>query len=108
MGITFALSERASISRQVHAILHDDAVISVASLYDNRAQIMEVKISAESSIVGAPISDLSSSFPNNFLIAMIENRSGIIVPRGNNVLTAGDTAIVICSPDNIQDVENSS
>lgn len=105
MGITVALSERASISRHVHAILHDDAVISVASLYDNRAQIMEVKISAESSIVGAPIADLSSSFPHNFLIAMIENRSGIVVPRGNNVLTAGDTAIVICSPDNVQDVE---
>ncbi len=105
LGITFALSERASISRHVHAILHDDAVIAVASLYDNRAKIMEVKISAESSIVGSPISDLSSSFPNNFLIAMIENRSGIVVPRGNSVLTAGDTAIVICSPDNVQDVE---
>ncbi|MBS0615279.1 MAG: Trk system potassium transporter TrkA [Verrucomicrobia bacterium] len=106
LGITFVISERASISRQVHTILHDDAVIAVASLYDNQAQIMEVKISAESSLVGAPISDLSASFPSNFLIAMVENRKGIVVPRGNNVLAAGDTAIVICSPENIQDVEN--
>lgn len=106
MGITYALSERASISRHVHAILHDDAVIAVASLYENRAKIMEVKISAESSIVGAPIADLKTSFPSNFLIAMIENRSGITVPRGSSVLTAGDTAIVICSPENVQDVEN--
>lgn len=105
LGITFALSERASISRHVHAILHDDAVIAISSLYDNQAKIMEVKISAESQIVGAPISDLSSSFPSNFLIALVENRSGIVVPRGNNVLAAGDTAIVICSPENVQDVE---
>lgn len=105
LNITYTLSERASIARQIHAILHDDAVVSVASLYDNQAKIMEVKISSESGIVGSPISDLSSSLPSNFLIAMIKNRSGIAIPKGSNVLAPGDTAIVICSPESVQDVE---
>lgn len=105
LGISYTLSEQASIARQIHSILHDGAVVSVASLYDNQAKIMEVKISSDSEIVGSPISDLSSSLPQNFLIAMIENRSGVTIPKGNNVLTPGDTAIVICSPESIQDVE---
>jgi len=105
LNITYTLSERASIAKRIHAILHDDAVVSVASLYDNQAKIMEVKISSESGIVGSPISDLSSSLPSNFLIAMIENRSGVTIPKGSNVLAPGDTAIVICSPESVQKVE---
>lgn len=103
--ISYALSERASIARRIQLILHDDAVISVASLYDNQAKIMEVKISSDSHIVGSPISDISSSLPQNFLIAMIENRSGITIPKGSNVLAPGDTAIVICGPESVKDVE---
>jgi trk system potassium uptake protein TrkA len=105
LGISYTLSERASIAKRIHAILHDDAVVSVASLYDNQAKIMEVKISSDSGIVGSPISDLSSTLPQNFLIAMIENRSGVTIPKGSNVLTPGDTAIVICSPETVQEVE---
>jgi trk system potassium uptake protein TrkA len=104
-GITYTLSERASIAARIHAVLHDDAIISVASLYDNRAKIMEVKISADSGIVGSPISDLRASLPQNFLLAMIENRSGVAIPKGSNVLAPGDTAIVICSPETIPEME---
>lgn len=105
LGISYTLSERASIAASIHSILQDDAVVSVASLYDNQAKIMEVKISSDSGIVGSPIADLSSSLPQNFLIAMIENRSGITIPKGSNVLAPGDTAIVICSPESVTDVE---
>jgi Trk K+ transport system NAD-binding subunit len=48
---------------------------------------------------------LSLTLPQDFLIAMIENRSGVTVPKGNSVLTPGDTAIVLCSPETIPEVE---
>lgn len=99
--ISYALSERASITRRVHVILHDDTFISLASLYDNQAKVMEVKISQDSKIVGRPICKLSSSFPKNFLIAMVKNQNDIIIPNGNTVLMPGDTAIVICGPESV-------
>jgi len=105
LQIHYTLSEQASIAQRIYAILRDDAVVSVASLYDNQAKIMEVKISSESDVVGSLISDISSALPQNFLIALIENRSGITIPKGGSVLSPGDTAIVICSPENIKDVE---
>lgn len=105
LGISYTLSERASIAKRIHAVLHANAVISVSSLYNNQAKIMEVKISPKSEMVGAQISDLSASFPEDFLIALIENRSGITIPKGSNVLTPGDTAIVICSPESVTAVE---
>jgi trk system potassium uptake protein TrkA len=85
--------------------LQGASFVSIASLYDNEAKIMEIKISPDSGIVGSPLSDLSSTLPQNFLIAMIENRSGVTVPKGSSVLTPGDTAIVLCSPNTIPEVE---
>ncbi len=105
LGISHTLSERASIARRIRSILQDASVVSIASLYENQAKIMEVKISSDSGIVGSPISDLNASFPPNFLLAAIENRSGVVIPKGSSVLTPGDTAIVLCSPEAIPDVE---
>ncbi|HUD01955.1 MAG TPA: Trk system potassium transporter TrkA [Rhabdochlamydiaceae bacterium] len=105
LGIAHTLSERASIARRIRSILQGASIVSIASLYENQAKIMEIKISPESGIVGSPLSDLSSTLPQDFLIAMIENRSGVTVPKGNSVLTPGDTAIVLCSPEAIPEVE---
>jgi trk system potassium uptake protein len=105
LEISYALSERQSITRCIQLILHDETLISWASLYDNKANIMEVKISSASRLVGIPISDLSSSLPRNLLIAMIKNQNGIIIPKGSSCLASGDTAIVICGPESIEELE---
>jgi trk/ktr system potassium uptake protein len=105
LGITHTLSQRASIARSMHSILQDAAFVSIDSLHDNLATIMEVKVSSDSGIVGTPISDLTTTFPHDFLIAVIENRSGVMIPTENSVLTPGDTAIVLCSPKNVSDIE---
>ncbi len=105
LGISNALSEKASLARQIHAIIENDSIISIASLYNNKAQIMEIKISPKSSLVGPPLSELKPNFPSNFLIAMIENRGGVMVPKGSSILTPGDTAIVICSPSSVSEIQ---
>ena len=72
LEISYALSERECITRRVQLILHNETFISWASLYDNQASIMEVKISSDSNLVGLPIVDLSAKLPKNLLIAMIK------------------------------------
>lgn len=103
LGISHTLSERASIANRVHAILNESSIMSVATLYENQAKIMEVKISPDSDLIGSPIADLR--FPKDCLIAMIENRNGVVIPKGDTILTPGDTAIVICSPKTVQEIE---
>ncbi len=105
LGISNALSEKASLARHIHAIIENDSIVSIASLYNNQAQIMEIKISPESSLVGSPLSELNTSFPSDFLIAMIENRNGVMVPKGSSILTPGDTAIVICNPSCVNEIQ---
>ena len=105
LGIFYTVSAPASFANRIHSIIHVDSVISVASLYENQAKIMEIKVSADSQIVGIPISDLSPHLPQDFLIALIENRGRIMVAKGNNILAPGDTVILICSPKSVQEME---
>ena len=105
LGIFYTLSERVSVANRIHAIIHEESVLSVASLYENKANIMEVKVSSDAQIVGIPISDLSAHLPQDFLIALIENRGRIMIAKGNNILAPGDTVIVICSPQNVDQLD---
>ncbi len=101
LGIFFTVSEKVSVANRIHAIIQEDSVISVASLYHNRAKIMEVKVSSDSQIVGIPIADLGRYLPEDFLIALIENRGRIMIAKGSNILAPGDTVIVICNPKHV-------
>lgn len=105
MGIFYTISEKMSVANRILAVINEDSVISVASLYDNRAKIMEIKVSSDSEIVGIPISDLSSYLPSDFLIALIENRGRIMIAKGSNILAPGDTVIVICHPKHVDNLE---
>ncbi len=98
LGIFFTVSEKISVANRIHAILQEDSVISVASLYHNQTKIIEVKVSSDSEIVGIPIADLGKYLPVDFLIALIENRGRIMIAKGSNILAPGDTVIVICHP----------
>ncbi len=105
LGILFSLSEKVSIAHRIHAILHQGSISSISSLYHNQAKIIEMKVSSDSEVVGIPIRNLKNHLPLHFLIALIENRGRITVAKGDHILTPGDTIIVICSPEHIQELE---
>jgi trk system potassium uptake protein len=105
LGIFFTVSEKISVANRVHAFIQEESVISVASLYHNQAKIMEVKVSSDSEIVGIPIADLGRYLPEDFLIALIENRGRIMIAKGSNILAPGDTVIVICHPKHVTQLQ---
>jgi len=105
LGIFYSISERLSIASRILSILRADNVISISSLYNNQAKILELNVSSNSHIVGIPISDLGHFLPQDCLIAMIENRGKVMIPKGNHILSPGDTAIVICHPKHVQKLE---
>lgn len=105
LGIFFTVSEKISVANRIDAIIQEESIISVASLYHNQAKIMEIKVSSDSEIVGIPIADLSKYLPEDFIIAMIENRGRIMIAKGSNILAPGDTVIVICHPKHVAELQ---
>lgn len=105
LGASYSVSPKISAASQVLSQVFSGTVRSLVSLYDNQAEIMEISVSANSSIVGIPLSELGPRLPADFLIAMIQNRGRIMIAHGNRIISPGDTVIVITSPKHIEEIK---
>lgn len=106
LGIVHVVSPKLAVANQVIALATSKAITSLVSLYENEAEILEIKVSLHSQIVGIPLADIGPRLPKDFLIAMIQNRGCISIAKGNSVICPGDTIIVICNPKYFQELEN--
>ena len=98
-GVVPALSAQVNVANRILAIVHEKTILSVASLCQDEAKLVELKISPSSKLVGIPLSDLK--LPKDFLIAVIESRGQVMIGRGNRILSPDDTVIAICPSEQI-------
>jgi trk system potassium uptake protein len=105
MGINHAVSPRISAADHILSQILSETVTSLVSFYDNQAEIMEVKVSVDSKVVGIPLSELGPLLPKDLLIAIIQNRGRIMVANGSRIISPGDTVIVLTSPKHVSELE---
>lgn len=105
LGISQAASPRIYAANRIFSIAREKKVASMVSMYETRAEIMEVKVSMDSKIAGIPIKHLGKELPKDFLIAVIQNRGRIFVADGSRILSPGDTVIVISTPHHMKDIK---
>jgi len=104
-GLSHTVSPRISAANHILSQIFSGTVRSLVSLYDNEAEIMEVNISMDSSVVGIPLSELGPLLPSDFLIAMVQNRGRVMIAHGDRIISAGDTVIVITHPRHVVELE---
>lgn len=105
LGISHTVSPRISIANRILSLLREETVSSMVVLYDHQAEIVELKISADSQLVGIPISELGPQLPQDFLLAVIQNRGRVMIANGNRILSPGDTVIVVTNPKHINEMD---
>lgn len=105
LGINHAVSPRVSTADHILSQILGGTVTSLVSFYDNQAEIMEINVSMNSKLVGIPLSELGILLPQDFLIAIIQNRGRIMVANGNRIISPGDTVIVITNPKHVPEFE---
>jgi trk system potassium uptake protein len=105
LKITGVTSPRLKAENRILSIAHEKSVASAVSLYDNQAEIFEVKVSTSSSLVGIPLRELGPLFPQDFLIVGIQNKGRVMVANGSSVMSPGDTVIVISSPKHQKEIQ---
>jgi len=97
--IQFSVSERVNIANRILSIIHEEKIISIASLCDNKAKVLEIKVSEDCELVGIPLSELSAKLPKKLIISAIENRGRVMIGKGNRIISPGDTLIINTSPE---------
>lgn len=106
LNIGCTLSEKVNIANKILSIIHAEKLISIASLCDNQAKVLEIRVSPDSELVGIPLADLRSELPEKLLIAAIENKGRIMIGRGNRIISPHDTIILITSPEHIHELQD--
>jgi trk system potassium uptake protein TrkA len=105
LGIQHVVSPVVCATNRILSQAFTGTVNTLISLYENRAEIVEVNVSTDSQVVGIPLNDLGPLLPKDFLIAMIQNRGRIMVANGNRIISPGDTVIVITTPSHVAELE---
>jgi trk system potassium uptake protein TrkA len=80
-------------------------IVSVASLREIDAEVIELVAGVNSRIVHKEIISFRNKFPEDALIGAIVRRDRVIVPTGNCVIQPGDRVIVFSMPEAISSVE---
>lgn len=106
LNIQFTMSEKVTIANKILSIIHAEKIVSIASLCENRAKVLEIKVSPDSEVVGVPLSDLRARLPKNLLVAAIENKGRIMIGKGNRIISPNDTIIIISSPEHINELQD--
>lgn len=106
LNIHFSLAEKINITNRILSILHGKSLISVASLCEDKAKVLEIKVSADSKIAGIPLSKLNTQLPKDLLIAAIENRGQVMIGKGNRIISPKDTIILITNPENMNVIQD--
>ena len=97
-NISPVISSRLEIVNRILSILHQKTFLSIGSLSNDLAKIVELKIPSSSKWAGSSIAEISHHLPSESLLGVIENRGRVLIGRGDSILCPDDRVIALCSP----------
>lgn len=97
LGIS-AFSTTRTIASMIEQRTALDEVVNLIPVGEGKVNITEIRLQAESPVVGKKLRDLS--LPPDSLIAVVLRNDDAIVPRGESTVLAGDRIVLITLPSN--------
>jgi trk system potassium uptake protein TrkA len=102
IGIDAAVSPRLSTARAIMLYFHHGNVLSATDLKDSEAEVLEMRATENSAVVGKPLAKLE--FPVGSLVATIIKPYQVVVPRGGDVIEPGDQVLMFALPEAVRKV----
>lgn len=93
LGVDIVLTPRAVASDHILRFVRGGAVQSLTMLEEGQAEVAELRVPRGARVVGVPLKRLG--MPRGSLLAGIVHEDQVIIPRGDDAVHAGDTAIVL-------------
>ncbi|MCB9664919.1 MAG: Trk system potassium transporter TrkA [Alphaproteobacteria bacterium] len=97
LGVDVVLSPRLVASDHVLRYSRQTDVKRLTALEDGKAEVLELVVGDTSPVVGIPMKSQQLNWPRGALICAILGRERVIIPRGDDVIQAGDTVIVLAT-----------
>ncbi len=105
-GISHVVSPHIITTDKILALARAEKLTSLVSLYDQQVEIMQIRVSLDSPVVGIPLSVLGPRLPQELLIAVLSSRGRIHIVGGSHILSPHDEVVVVCHPKHRQFLES--
>jgi trk system potassium uptake protein TrkA len=103
LGIDACVSPRLSTANAILKYVRRGGVLSVATVEENQAEVIEFLVSGEMPFIGKKLKDLS--FPTGAIIGAIVTDERIEIASGDTVMHEGDRVVAFAVPESIVAVE---
>ena len=103
IGLESMISARVAAVSAVLKYIRKGRVISVATLANENAEIIEFQVLEKSRAAGKKLMDVK--FPEGAIICALTRGEEIIIPRGGTIIEAGDILAVVAKAEAIGDIE---
>ena len=99
IGLETVVSPRLSAANAILRYVRRGSVTRVATFKESDAEAIEFEVSAASPLIGHKLAEIE--FPEGAIVAAIVREAGAeaIVPRGDDELHEGDTAVIFALPE---------
>lgn len=102
-GITHSVSPRLSAVNSILHYIRQGGVLSTLTVGGEAAEIIEVLVSADSSLINMPIKDLN--FPSGALLLTILRGNKSFIPSGQTIIKPEDRIVIIALREIMNQVE---
>ncbi|MFK7991286.1 MAG: Trk system potassium transporter TrkA [Sandaracinaceae bacterium] len=93
LGVDIVLTPRAVASNQILRYCRDGGVQSLTSLENGQAEVAELRVPRGARVIGVPLRRMG--LPRGALLAGIVRGDQVIIPRGDDSVEVGDTAVLM-------------
>ncbi|MDR1308302.1 MAG: Trk system potassium transporter TrkA [Deltaproteobacteria bacterium] len=97
IGLESLVSARVAAVSAILKFIHKGLVVTVATLQNEDAEVVEVVLTEKSRFCGLPLKD--AKIPSGSIVAGILRGDESLVPRGDTVLLAGDILALVARSD---------
>lgn len=104
LGLSATLAPRLLAAGQVLRFTRSGKVNSVSLIHEGQAEVIEFVASEDSKLINVPLMNLK--LPKGMLIGAIISGNKAIIPSGKDVITAGDSVVILALHERIPYVEN--
>jgi trk system potassium uptake protein TrkA len=104
VGVDVAVSPRKATAEEITRFTRGRRAENVSIIENDRAEVLELEVDADSPAVGRSIRDIAGDLPDGVVVGAITRDGEFITPRGDTVIGEGDHVVVFLEPTAVEDV----
>lgn len=102
LGLAMVINPEYAAATEIARLLRFPSAIKIDTFARGKVELLEFEITEHSYLKDRSLKEISSQMSSDILVCAIQRGEEIIIPRGKNILRAGDKINIVASPANFR------